>query len=198
MALTRKLGALADVLGEIWAMIKEEGRWSKLVGQFEAWTEWVRGVWAVRDEECADSDEEGRGKGVAEKGKGKGGFTKIEGLGDGVKAEMKALGQVLERMAMKLEDVRTPPIALLEDVVTGEGEVGGVEVDGSCDERSRKSAPVTPTPRLLCDFASQFVYGMREELQAMREAEFEVVVGEKAWVDQRVRRIGGEIGAGFG
>ena len=41
------------------------------------------------------------------------------------------------------------------------------------------------------------VRNMQEELQVMREVEFEVVVGEKAWVEAGLRRLGREVSGGF-
>lgn len=120
----------------------------------------------------------------------------IEGLGDGMKAEIKGL-------AGRVEGI----VGALEGLDGGAGAVGGRQGAGA---RGRSGSPVKgmgpasegegqeresqkSTLAVLMGLASELVKGMREELQMMREIEFEVLYGEKAWLDEQVRRAGEQV-----
>lgn len=110
----------------------------------------------------------------------------IDALGDGVKAEMRRLGDALAHISSRLEDLRA-------------GEMADAGAGASCTRREdgENMEEEGSTPAALVDTAWRFTRGMVEELQLMREVEFEVVEGEKAWMGSRIKGIAGEVEAGF-
>lgn len=199
-SLARKLKTFADVLRELSVLTAanssphkaaapgdiEPGAYTKLATQFKTWATWVQQVWTQRehDRELRGStpsphssrpvtrDGSSRATDIVETE-----FVPLEGLGDAVKTSMRTLSNTLNRLAMRLEELQESSIPLVPDA--------GLHADEA----------ETPTPRVLLELACAFVKGMTEELQIMKEIDFEVVVGERAWMDERVRRIGGEIEA---
>jgi len=143
---------------------EEQGPYTHLVTQFTSWVAWVRTIWSARD---AAGKDDGPGTNI----------TSIEALGDGVKAEMRRLGDALAQMSSRLEDLRA--------VKMSEGTRDG---DGGEEEC---------TPAALMDMTWHLTRGMVEELQLMREIEFEVVAGEKAWTENVIRGIAGKVEAGL-
>lgn len=215
VTMQRKVAVLGDVLGEVYELtvpegqdgggdggtrMQEEGRFTKLARLFGEWMDWVQGIWAERDRfDGSDSDGDGIGQ-TAPSGDTDSTFTPIDGLGDSVKAEIRALQNTLERMSARLEDVRNPPIPFLTDVSPINRDMAQqlLPEQQSQADRGPSDGQGAPTPRILADLAWALVSGMKEELQAMREVDFEVVIGEKAWTEGRVRALGGRIGGKMG
>lgn len=183
-ALTRKLNILTGVLADITALSEpENGRYARVVQGFEAWVAWVTETWAERDAQNIDEESGDMHDSVDQNSdRPAQGITPIAGLGDGMKAEIKALLNLANTMASRLEELQRSAMPGFDD--------------------SRKSESATPpntlpAPAVLLSHASSFVDGMQEELQMMREMDFEVEVGEKMWMEERVRRLQADIDGGW-
>jgi len=177
-SLSRKLNSLTSILTDLCALTagdprsqttsgqaEEQGPYTHLISQFSRWVAWVRTIWAARD---AAGKDDGQGTNL----------TSIEALGDGVKAEMRRLGDALAHISLRLEDLRA--VKMSDD--------GARKGDGGEEES---------TPAALLDMTWHLTRNMVEELQVMREVEFEVVAGEKAWTENRINGIAGEVEAGL-
>lgn len=226
-SLTRKLGVLNEVLREVIELIDQprtnasahpgyeqiesrdqiaSGLFMTLTTQFEAWMNLVQETWTSRDllQESSsmtsqlpvaqhrasmhDSYDQVRvGSRVVQQ---------IPGLGDGVKLQMRTLSTALDRLVLQLSDLRDPPVPshILEDSKAfsqlDESEQGSI----AC---SRPRNAAASTPHELVEIVWKLVQGMREEIQAMREAEFEVIVGEEAWMNQSMRRLSHQVAGAF-
>lgn len=227
VSLVRKLGALSTVLGELCELTRGDDAWSgceearsqgwwieqqdqdlenageytRTVRAFEAWVNWVETVWAARDQIRGVGDDGAVSPPITPAPRRQHSTNdhdessdevqatadaQLQGLGDGVKTSVRSMGTTLDRLSMRLEELRDPeiPIPLPPEPGSEGADEPGV-------------GPI-PTPRKLVDSAWTLVQGMREELQIMREVEFEVTIGEKAWTEQRVKAIGDNVAGGFG
>ena len=179
------------------------GEYTRLVRAYEGWVTWVEEVWAARDKirdvekhtiesppltpvkqtvrQPEEVDEETER--LAD--------TELEGIGDAFKGTLRSLGTIVDRIIMRLEELRDPEIPIPRKT-SKEGE----EAPAMPAPDDPVVGPV-PTPKVLVDITWNLTTGMREELQLMREIEFEVTIGEKAWKEQKVRQIGADLIGGF-
>ena len=227
-SLARKLSVLGTVLGELcdltrgdaawlgcdearargWSVDVEDtdpgalGEYTRCVRQFEGWVEWVESVWAARDKTRGIDDDGEASPPITPVARRQSNVqetaflndvqqhadTHLEGLGDSIKGSLRGMGTTLDRLSARLEELKDPeiPVPLAPESGVEGGDEAGVGV-----------GPV-PTPKILVEVAWKLVQGMREELQVMREIEFEVTVGEKTWMEQRVKAIGMDVVGGFG
>lgn len=197
----------------------DSGPYTTVVTSFERWTDWVRQVWEMRDAQSGsvglhgggDSDDNDDndtrlGDTEAQHSFGDTGsagagtsFTQIEGLGDGVKASMRALATTLNSLSIRLEELTEPQVRTGSPSKRAPKSRGTPvsEATSASSASTTSTSTSTPTPTHLLRVATAFVAGMVEELQVMREVEFEVVVGEQAWVQERLRGIAGDIERGL-
>ena len=175
---------------------EEMGEYTRLVRQFDAWVAWVEEVWLARDRiRGVDDDVDSPISSPVRRPSSYGAkdiredlaelaTTQLEGLGDCTKSSLKALGKIVGRSVTRLEELREPeipvPMVGLDQVTDEEPGVGPV-----------------PTPKIIVDLAWKLATGMKEELQVIREIEFEVIIGEKAWREQRLRQVGKDMVDGF-
>lgn len=169
----------------------EGGAYSKVIKDFTQWIDWVEGIWSSRDAAAslstdsalrvaAADDERRAASSLHEAHPSQHQITPIDGLGDAAKSSLRALTTLLHSLSIRLEEVRQNPFPLLTKTT---------------EDPERMD---TTTPKQIVDSTLVMVGNMLEELQVMREIEFEVVVGEKAWMEAGLRRLGREIGRGFG
>lgn len=179
----------------------DEGAYSKLLEQFSTWIAWVQEVWDARQEPRTRLNE-ATGYLTTQNftetlsisttgGPGISPYTPIDALGDTPKAALRSLSQHLTILAGRLEEARGLPFQ----------PINSPPVSSSHTPRTTDSAAQPPTqpsmstPELVWNLTNELLDGMREELQLMREIECEVMLGEEAWLERGVRRVG-EVGWG--
>lgn len=220
------------MVGEVVALTAPEeegeyGSYTRLVAQFRRWTEWVSDIWAERDsvlrpvvesrgvqdsptspstmmvrEEIVQRQAETR-PAAGQDGQSEYRFTQIEGLSDGFKASARSLSNTLNGLAMRLDELRTPPIPtsfepgsprmgrkLASSVVkTASPVVPRTPPDPYAEPRPQKPclAEDKNTPAHVLQQTTALVRGMVEELQLFKEIEYEILVGEEAFVREQIR-----------
>lgn len=157
---------------------QEEGHYSLIVSAFSTWVAWVSEVWGERDVVRFTSTEAP----LEMQEPPTSAMLPIEGLGDGMKIEIKGLLQRVDGIAVRLEGLG------IKSVTGGRGSSGSPLKGLGLDMEWERS-----TPAVLVGLARDLVKEMQEELQVMREIEFEVVVGEKAWLEEQIRRVGEQV-----
>lgn len=197
------------------------GAFTRVAHEFGAWQHFVQSVWASRDrqaDEAADTPPLSPSAGESKPNQLPAGYEtndddidpdnnnntiqRIPGLGDNVKSTLRSMSATLDRLSARLGELRNPPIPSLPvPLPIPSSPLNQAQPHVPNDASSQHKTPtssVQPTPRQLIDLSHTLVEGMREEVQAMREAEFEVVIGEKAWMELAVRRLGGDVVGAFG
>lgn len=182
-SLQRKLAALCLVLDNVASLVQpsqpihddlggqmrmsEEGEYVTVVEAFTEWVGYVLSIWEQRDAESADGS-------IATKGD----FRELEGLGDAVNASIKSLMARVSALKVRMEEAGDgfPRVALPAQ-------------DGDGQQDKDEDEDVETTPAQLIRLTSALLDGMVEELQLMREIGAEAVIGEREWIEDRVRRI---------
>lgn len=127
----------------------------------------------------------------------------IPGLGDTFKTSLRIVGAQVERLGARLDELRNPAIPLVTAPLPGTSPAAAAAETAATDEeldaaRADAAADAIPTPRYVADMLGALVAGMRDEMQIMREAEFEVAIGERAWAESRVRGAARDVLGGWG
>ena len=158
----------------------QTGRYARLIQQFERWSDWVSAVWAQRDEDTTSDVATATG-GMDEAFRR---ITRIEAPGDAMKAEIKDLTAVVERLHARLEDLSSPHVPVIGELEKFWG--AEADEDGHVAAGKGKEAVAVPTARRLIVLAVNLVAGMREELQVIREVTYEIEVGEREYMRSMV------------
>ena len=203
--LTRGMSSGQDETGsrEGQARDGEPGEYTKLTHQFETWTGWVQDIWSMRDANSGSPSSPGspmtledftrdsrRNESIPKRSGVRDEehfvYRPIESLGDAFKASLRSIGTTLDRLEAKVNEATNdgadlPPI---------------VEPQSSEDDKDNESKKVSgvraeahPTPRRVVDMVNGMIKSMKEELQLMREVEFEVCQGEREWVSRRLEGL---------
>jgi len=98
-------------------------------------------------------------------------ITPIDPLGDALKSSLRSLTTTLHSLSLKLSEL--PPFL------------------------PNTNGATTSTPAHLLRLTCELVGQMQEELQLIREIEFEVVIGEEAWMRQRLSTLANAVDGGF-
>ena len=171
---------------------EQKGQYAILIADFTAWTTWVQAIWRARDKA---SDEYGSDTTASidipttPSPAGSNPLlntpdttvTPIDPLGDAPKASLRSLTHTINALLLRLNDLPAFQASTQNHTPT-----------------TSTSLSSTPTPIHLLTLSHALLTGMQEELQLMREIEFEIVVGEEAWTRQRLGRLAGEVESGFG
>ncbi|KAI9655483.1 MAG: hypothetical protein M1831_004900 [Alyxoria varia] len=158
----------------------QTGRYARLIQQFERWSDWVSTVWAQRDEDTTSDVATATG-GMDETFRR---LTRIEPPGDAMKAEIKDLTAVVERLHSRLDDLSSPYVPVIGELEKFWGEEG--DEDGNVAAKDGKEDVAVPTARRLIVLAGTLIAGMREELQVIREVIYEIEVGEREYMRSMV------------
>ena len=135
-------------------------------------------------------------------------FAQVEGFSDAIKAQMRSLAHTLDALDVRLDEVRSTPVPSISASIEGKvpstptakrprtpktpktPAVGGpASRPGTADGLVEVDSSDESTVGFLVRMTGALLDGMREELQVMREIEFEVVVGEKAWLEGQMRSL---------
>lgn len=146
---------------------EEQGPYAHLIEAFTHWTEWVSEIWRAREHEDSLSPVPIQISTTLPNT-----ITPIDPLGDALKASLRSLTTTLSSLARKLSEI--PPFPTSPTTTT-----------------------TLSTPAHLLALARELISLMQEELQLIREIEFEVVVGEEAWMKRRLGALSGEVAGGF-
>jgi len=180
---------------------EQKGSYAILVADFTAWTTWVQAIWRARDNSLNDSHE---GNDIPNSpdmimtpspagsnpllNTPETTITPIDPLGDAPKASLRSLTHTINALLLRLNDLPAFPSSTPPKPTP----------TTPAPRPTSASTPTRPTPIHLLALSLALLTGMQEELQLMREIEFEIVVGEEAWTRQRLGRLAGEVERGFG
>ena len=184
---------------------EQKGPYAILVADFTAWTTWVQAIWRARDKE-SDGDGGGDGSDTSTASKlpstpspagsnpllNSTTIMPIDPLGDAPKASLRSLTHIINALLLRLNDLPAFPASTPNPKPTTS------TIKSSPTHAAISARPILPTPVHLLTLSLALLTGMQEELQLMREIEFEIVVGEEAWTRQRLGRLAGEVERGFG
>jgi len=180
---------------------EQQGQYAILIADFTAWTTWVQAIWRARDK---DLDDDGcdttaspdmattpspAGSAPLLNTPDSSTITPIDPLGDAPKASLRSLTHTINALLLRLNDLPAFPASHPPTLKS---------ITPASPSNSPPAPPTPPTPIHLLALSLTLLIGMQEELQLMREIEFEIVVGEEAWTRQRLGRLAGEVESGFG
>jgi len=134
---------------------------------FATWLMEVQHIWAERDEATLDTTQDFDR------------FRTVDSLGDEFKASLRNLTANVVQLSTRLEDLRgTDRTRSPERFRHAQQKPIPAREDPAREEEADEEANIL----LLTKLVFQLVEGMREELQIIREIEFEVMEGERAWL----------------
>lgn len=129
-----------------------------LVVTFSLWLMEVQHAWEQRDAHTEDAPAT---------------TPAIKTIGDHFKASLRHLNSKVQQLAIRLDEIRNPGCTRSPE----RPQTSRSPLKDEVDERSNIA--------VLTTLAFRLVEGMQEELQMMREIEFEVMEGERAWLAAR-------------
>jgi len=162
---------------------EQQGSYAHLIEAFTHWTNWVSEIWTARERQDSISLPSPSPPTIAYPATPtpipsittttptSATITAIDPLGDALKSSLRSLTTTLHALSLKLGELPPFPVA--------------------------KNNTTISTPAHLLHLTRTLVSQMREELQLIREIEFEVVIGEEAWMKQRLSSLSDAVEGGF-
>jgi len=142
--------------------LKSTGDFPSFIITFATWLMEVQHIWAERDEATLDSTQDFDR------------FRTVDSLGDEFKASLRNLTANVVQLSTRLEDLRGTDRTRSPERFRHAQQKPIPAREEEADEEANIL--------LLTKLVVQLVEGMREELQIIREIEFEVMEGERAWL----------------
>lgn len=172
---------LADDEDEEDEIEEQQGSYAHLIEAFTHWTKWVSEIWRDRERQdplslCSPSPPSTAYPTTPTPistitNPTSATITAIDPLGDALKSSLRSLTTTLHALSLKLNEL--PPFPTTKNKTT-----------------------ISTPDHLLC-LTRTLVSQMQEELQLIREIEFEVVIGEEAWMKQRLSTLSDAVEGGF-
>lgn len=162
------------------------GSYAHLIASFTSWTSWVKEIWAARAAAAASSihlqaphtttptptPNKSPSPTAAS-------ITPIDALGDSLKSSLRTLITSVNSLLLRLDEL--PPFPA-----------------SSSSSEEEEIAATSSTPSRMLSATRALVQGMKEELQLVREIEYEVVAGEEGWMRMRGMELAGGVEGGWG
>jgi len=147
--------------------LEESEAYPSFIATFGTWLMDVQHLWTDRDDAEAGSTQDFDR------------FRTVEGVGETFKTSLRNFTSHISQLVLRLEDLRqTDRTRSPERLRTPRQKPVDEKEDDSNDEAN---------VFLLTKLVSGLVSGMHEELQIIREIEFEIMEGERAWLTARER-----------
>ncbi|KAI9711157.1 MAG: hypothetical protein M1828_001943 [Chrysothrix sp. TS-e1954] len=200
----------------------EVGLYTSVIRRCELWMLFVLEIWDSRDREASPNSNQPPvlDAPTTQHREHEHEHTPIEPLGPALKSDIKSLTTTLARLSTRMADLTTPsppsipqppasstltPAEHKHHAQQSEQEAQREQSEQASqqwqephqtqNQNQTQAEEEEPTPKRLTTLFATSLAQMQEQLQVMREVEFEVLVGEKAWVASRVRELGGgEVG----